>query len=281
MTEPARFDPFMYENPKVAECTDPAFRVYVSSILWCHWNGTDGRLPGTVASILVGPRHGSIGELVDRGLWEQDGLLDYRIHDYLDWQPSREQVEAERRREVAEREAERRAEAEEQERLASRRARDRARKRRVRTETRGHSADNGADTAPSTSTLSGVEAVIVPETSDGGNGLRSPSDVDRAVIFHALATFQGAIPGAGMTRREARAIGVATSEILRATPDVTVEEIDRRGENYRAWFPGAAATANALVKYWSQCSAAPNGRRQLDPAAALAHRALEDRDGQR
>lgn len=60
-----------------------------------------------------------------------------------------------------------------------------------------------------------------------------------------------------MTRTEARSIGVATSEILRAAPEVTPAEIAERAANHRLRFRWTL-TANSLAKYWSQCATAPS-----------------------
>jgi hypothetical protein len=104
------------------------------------------------------------------------------------------------------------------------------------------------------------------------------TELDRAVIFRALAEFQGAVPGQ-MTRDEARRIGVATSAILNASPNVTPEEVARRGENYRRRYPHVETpTAMALQSRWSECDAAPAHRR-LDAAQALATRAMEESRG--
>ena len=47
--------------------------------------------------------------------------------------------------------------------------------------------------------------------------------------------------------------GVALSKIKSVAPDVTPEEIARRGRNYRTHFDGAALTSTALAKYWAMC----------------------------
>lgn len=86
---------------------------------------------------------------------------------------------------------------------------------------------------------------------------------DRQALFAALSAATGSQHGP-MTRPEARATGVALSEIRHAMPEVTPEEVARRAALYRQHFPGASLTANALAKHWSRCGRAPqpvNGER--------------------
>jgi hypothetical protein len=63
---------------------------------------TDGRIDGLfVRSWFRTPRrqHRAVGALVDAGLWVPNGS-GWEIHDYLDYNPSREQVTRKRRSDV-------------------------------------------------------------------------------------------------------------------------------------------------------------------------------------
>jgi hypothetical protein len=78
-------------HPKMMGLTDRAFRAHVIGICYAAAHLTDGMVPPGI----VPPR--SSRELVAAGVWLvcPEGFL---IHDYLDYNPSREQVREERRR---------------------------------------------------------------------------------------------------------------------------------------------------------------------------------------
>jgi hypothetical protein len=83
---------------KVAGLTDTEFRLHVSAICWCARNLTDGvvtrrDLPHIAAGIPSPARPAAV--LVQRGLWHRTER-GWTINGYLDYQPSREKVEAER-----------------------------------------------------------------------------------------------------------------------------------------------------------------------------------------
>lgn len=98
MSGTIEFDNHAPENPKLVRISDRAFRLWFHACCYCNRNLTDGRVP---AALLAGLSHTSTRrtatELVDAGLLERDGE-DYLVHDYLDHNPSREEVEEERRR---------------------------------------------------------------------------------------------------------------------------------------------------------------------------------------
>jgi hypothetical protein len=95
-----RFDDQFPIHRKVEGLSDAAFRLHISAIFWCARNLTDGLVPVEdidSATPRKMRRPGKfIAELVGRGLWIEvdDG---WQIHDYLDFQPSREKVERERK----------------------------------------------------------------------------------------------------------------------------------------------------------------------------------------
>lgn len=89
-----RIDDGFATHPKIAELSDRAFRAHVEALCYCAQHLTDGKVPGALARSL-GKR--SVDELTGGGLWEQNGV-GYVIHGYLDYNPSREQVEDERRK---------------------------------------------------------------------------------------------------------------------------------------------------------------------------------------
>lgn len=84
---------------KIALLSDRAFRLHVSAICWCAENLTDGRISDRELALVTRVRgvKATAKQLEDAGLWDRtdDGWV---IHDYLDYNPSREQVLLERKK---------------------------------------------------------------------------------------------------------------------------------------------------------------------------------------
>lgn len=84
---------------KIALLSDRAFRLHVSAMCWCAENLTDGRISERELALVTRIRgvKATAKQLEEAGLWDrtEDG---WEIHDYLDYNPSREQVLAERKR---------------------------------------------------------------------------------------------------------------------------------------------------------------------------------------
>lgn len=81
------------EHPKIDTLSDGAFRIHVAAICYANRHLTDGYLEAARIQRLV-PKYQKrfVTELVNAGLWEPAGG-GYQIHDYLDWNKSREEVE--------------------------------------------------------------------------------------------------------------------------------------------------------------------------------------------
>ena len=95
-----RFDDTFPVHRKVDGLSDAAFRLHVSAIFWCARNLTDGVVPEedldlVTARVRTPARFAA--ELVRRGLWDKRDQGGWIIHDYLDFQPSKDKVLAERR----------------------------------------------------------------------------------------------------------------------------------------------------------------------------------------
>lgn len=85
------------ENLKIVGLSDAAFRLFVSGLCYCARNLTDGRIPKPAANRLLGKGiNGAAKALLAAGLWENHGDA-YVVHDYLEHQRSRAQIEEERR----------------------------------------------------------------------------------------------------------------------------------------------------------------------------------------
>lgn len=94
-----RLDDRFPSHRKVALLSDRAFRLHVSAICWCAENLTDGRIGDRELSLITRVRgvKATAQQLEEAGLWDRadDGWV---IHDYLDYNPSREQVLLERKK---------------------------------------------------------------------------------------------------------------------------------------------------------------------------------------
>lgn len=102
----ARFDDGFTDHPKVRGLSDAAFRLHVAGIVHCSRYLTDGVVfAENVPDLVRRYKAASLAELVDKGLWlVQIPDVSYEIHDYLDWNDSREVIEA-RRKAKADRQA--------------------------------------------------------------------------------------------------------------------------------------------------------------------------------
>lgn len=94
----ARFDDRFPSNRKIRLLSDGAFRLYVSAICWSAENLTDGvvktnelRLVADVKSARTRAK-----ELVEAGLFEVLEGVGWKIHDYHEYNPTAEQVRADR-----------------------------------------------------------------------------------------------------------------------------------------------------------------------------------------
>jgi hypothetical protein len=93
-----RVDDQHYRHEKVGELDDDlrkgCIALFWLAISWCNDRLTDGRVPAGIVRTL-GADSAEADELVRVGLWERDGR-GYRVHDFLDFNKSRAQVEADR-----------------------------------------------------------------------------------------------------------------------------------------------------------------------------------------
>lgn len=94
-----RIDDHIDEHPKIQAAGPLGLALFVSGLAYCNRNRTDGFIPASKAAVLLGPSGAGqvIAALVAAGLWRRvDG--GFWVHDYLDYQLSREQIEKERSR---------------------------------------------------------------------------------------------------------------------------------------------------------------------------------------
>lgn len=88
-----KLDDRIFDNPKIAALSDAAKVAYLEATCYCARELTDGFIPMNKAKALAGkPR--VIQELIPQ-LWEPTSS-GFRVHDYLKYNPTREQVVRER-----------------------------------------------------------------------------------------------------------------------------------------------------------------------------------------
>jgi hypothetical protein len=87
-----KLDDGFADSPKVIGLSDRAFRVHVRALCYASAHLTDGYVPAAKAAEW-GAKPAT--ELVAVGIWLET-ISGYLIHDFLDYNPSREQVQAER-----------------------------------------------------------------------------------------------------------------------------------------------------------------------------------------
>lgn len=92
-----RLDDSFADHPKIERVGPVAAWLHVAALCYCARHLTDGRLPKGKAHRLadVASPEIHVDALLRVGLWHEDGD-DYVIHDYLDYQPARADVEADR-----------------------------------------------------------------------------------------------------------------------------------------------------------------------------------------
>lgn len=93
-----RFDDQFPIHRKVDILSDAAFRLHVSAVCWCARNLTDGFIATAELRSVTRARKPDkvVAELVRSGVWRETGG-GWEIHDYLEFQPSREKVDRERK----------------------------------------------------------------------------------------------------------------------------------------------------------------------------------------
>ncbi len=96
-------DDGMSDNPKVAGLSDRAFRLWITTLVYCarHLNNgaiSELALVTTAVTCKIRRKKGVVEELISAGLWEVTDQ-GWQVHDYLKYNPSRDEIEA--RRELA------------------------------------------------------------------------------------------------------------------------------------------------------------------------------------
>lgn len=232
-----KLDDSFFRNPKVREVDAAARLLYLAALCYCGAQLTDGHvstrsLPLLAIDADVDDVDALAAQLVAAGLWHAVAG-GYQVHDYLAYNPSREQVLA--------------ARAAARARMAAHRRRDGARSRELQ--------ENFAGSSPYSRER---EVNGVGEEEEGeweeGSGEEGEREEGEAPIYAALCAVTDTRPA---TTSEIEQYEAAAAEILAADPRASPAEIARRAANYPRHFPGAALTARALARYWGRCAKAP------------------------
>lgn len=87
-------------HPKVLQCSAETMWLHVSAGCYCAQYLTDGLIPKRAIPGMTTVRkwEACADTLVRVGLWHEVDADTYELHDYLEYNPSREQVEEERRK---------------------------------------------------------------------------------------------------------------------------------------------------------------------------------------
>ena len=89
-----RIDDQMPDHPKIEPLSDAAFRWTIRALSYANRFLTNGVLPSAFLDRVPDDVR---GELVTRGVWEQGRDGHTRIHDYLDYQPSKAEIQRQRK----------------------------------------------------------------------------------------------------------------------------------------------------------------------------------------
>lgn len=91
-----------YDDPKIIAAGDDGALLWVKAVSWSARNLTDGLIPAELLPrLILSPETPTIvSRLVNLGLFVEDISGGFRVANYLEYQPSREQVLAERAKEA-------------------------------------------------------------------------------------------------------------------------------------------------------------------------------------
>src|SRR5687767_8860682 len=75
-------------HPKVVGLSDKAFRLWIWGLSYCQMHLTNGHIPAAA----IPPPLKTAAVLAVSRLWEANEDGSYQVHDYLDWNDSKETV---------------------------------------------------------------------------------------------------------------------------------------------------------------------------------------------
>jgi len=90
-----KLDDNFADHQKILSVSDRALRLHINALCWAARSMSDGEIPATVLPALRGTAK-IAAELAGAGLWDTTSRGGWAIHDYLEYNPSREALEADR-----------------------------------------------------------------------------------------------------------------------------------------------------------------------------------------
>lgn len=101
----AKFDDGTADNPKMFAAGPVASWLWFCGVLYCRRALTDGyipkgKVPALISSLSATGAFKQATKLCDVGLWHEE-IGGYRVHDYLDWNPTKAAIENYRKRDRA------------------------------------------------------------------------------------------------------------------------------------------------------------------------------------
>lgn len=94
-----KVDDSFYDHPKFVDVPNAAIGLWVKSGAWCGKHLTDGVIPASQVKLFKGT-DSQVKALISAGIWVEDrsenGTKVYRFHDWIEYQPTREQKLKER-----------------------------------------------------------------------------------------------------------------------------------------------------------------------------------------
>lgn len=223
-----RLDEAFAQHPKVVRVGPLGMALHVAALCYCNTYLTDGHLPTAAARTLIdledfGGSKAVIKELVNNGLWDEvaDG---YQLHDYHEYQPTKQQVIDLRSKKQAAGEAGGKASGE-----AKRKAKQKA----------------------SAQAKSKPGSVPVPEPEPGSeSAVENLAPAERKDhLFETVAAVCD-IDYRELTPQSRGPLNTATKQLRDL--DVTPDEVRYRASNWPNLFPDATLTPTALAKHWPQ-----------------------------
>lgn len=222
-----RLDDAFGDHPKVIGLSDRAFRAHVMGLLYCARHLTDGVVPRAAA-----PKAAAVRELERAGLWTSTRGGGWLIHDYLDFNPSKADVLADR-------------EERREQRVAAGKARAAGAQR-----TAGRFAPAGDQQTTSEPLAKSLATRTSPDPTPTPTPKTLASDKPtrpRDELFEALADVEGADLTA-LTRSARGSLNDAAKQLRDI--GATAEDVKAGARFYRLAHPTWPLTAQALVKHW-------------------------------
>lgn len=250
-----RLDDTMPEHAKIAGLSNAAFRLHIEGLCYCARNLSDGAIPRTISKRMSTPRAAS--ELVNAGVWRatESG---YEIHDYTQYQPTREEV-LDRRQKRAE---------------AGRRGAEARWRGDGKPDGKPHSKPHGKTDAVA---MANQMAKPCPDPTPTAEEVKNTSSAprERDPIWDAFVASLGAAPATTSGRGAWNAAAKQLRDI-HIDPALISHAVS---EHQRLWPNIEPVTPTSIAKHWTTLTATHNGHAPGETRLARARRVSAEREG--